>query len=277
MTTRDGQRVSTATFEPDGPASGVVVVAPAFATPASFYAAFGTWLASRGIRAVTFDYRGFASSSGGRHLRDVDADLLAWAADAADVVAWAADRADGVPLTYVGHSLGSQILGLGNHELVDRALFVAGGNPHVAIAGSRMAWAVPFAFRVLLPAVIATVGYYPGRRMRFMGDAPAGVMRQWMRWAMHPEYLLGEVPHAAAAYREVSMPIVSLRMTDDELVTRETTEAMEAWYSGTDLTHHEVTPARMGADRVGHLGFFRARNAPAWNDIVLPTIAGTSP
>lgn len=251
------------------------MIVPAFAVPASFYAGFGEWLAGHGIRAVTFDYRGFASSSGGRHLREVDADLLAWAGDAADVVGWAAEHADGVPVTYVGHSLGSQILGLGKYEVVDRALFVAGGNPHAEISRSRMAWAAPFAFRVLLPVVIRMNGYYPGKRVRFMGNAPAGVMRQWLRWAQHPEYLLGEVPHAADAYGSVEMPIVSLHMTDDELVTRETTEAMERWYSGADLTHREVTPAELGGDRVGHLGFFKPRFAAGWDRVVLPAIATT--
>ncbi|GAB4083572.1 alpha/beta fold hydrolase [Myceligenerans cantabricum] len=270
---QDGHELAVSTFEPAGEPRGVAVIAPAFATPASFYAAFGGWLAGHGVRAVTFDYRGFAGSSGGRHLREVDADLLAWAQDAADVVGWAAQRADGAPVTYVGHSLGSQILGLGRHEVVDRALFVAGGNPHAEISRSRMAWAAPFAFRVLLPAVIRMNGYYPGKRVRFMGNAPAGVMRQWMRWALHPEYLLGEVPHAADAYARVELPIVSLHMTDDELVRRETTEAMEKWYSGAELTHREVTPAEMGAERVGHLGFFRPRFAQGWDQVVLPAIA----
>jgi predicted alpha/beta hydrolase len=263
-------------FEPAGDPRGVAVIAPAFAVPASFYAGFGAWLAGHGVRAVTFDYRGFASSSGGRHLREVDADLLAWAGDAADVVGWAAERADGVPVTYVGHSLGSQILGLTKHEVVDRALFVSGGNPHHSIRTSRMSWAAPFAFRVLLPAVIRMNGYYPGKRVRFMGNAPAGVMRQWMRWAQHPEYLLGEVPHAAEAYRSVAMPIVSLHLTDDELLTRESTEDMESWYSGADLTHRELTPADLGADRVGHLGFFRPKFAPAWDRLALPAIATTA-
>lgn len=271
---RDGHDLAVSTFEPAGEPTGVAVVAPAFATPASFYAAFGSWLAGHGIRAVTFDYRGFASSSGGRHLRDVDADLLTWAGDAADVVEWAAGQAAGTPLTYVGHSLGSQILGLANHERVDRALFVAGGNPHVEISRSRLAWAAPFAFRVVLPAVIRMTGYYPGKRVRFMGNAPAGVMRQWMRWAQHPEYLLGEVPHAAATYGSITMPILSLHMTDDELVTQGTTEAMERWYSGADLTHREVTPAEMGADRVGHLGFFRPRFAAGWDRVALAAFTG---
>ncbi|MBE1877693.1 serine aminopeptidase domain-containing protein [Myceligenerans pegani] len=272
---RDGHELGVRTFEPEGEPRGVAVIVPAFAVPASFYAGFGEWLAGHGIRAVTFDYRGFASSSGGRHLREVDADLLAWAGDAADVVGWAAEHADGVPVTYVGHSLGSQILGLGKYEVVDRALFVAGGNPHAEISRSRMAWAAPFAFRVLLPVVIRMNGYYPGKRVRFMGNAPAGVMRQWLRWAQHPEYLLGEVPHAADAYGSVEMPIVSLHMTDDELVTRETTEAMERWYSGADLTHREVTPAELGGDRVGHLGFFKPRFAAGWDRVVLPAIATT--
>ncbi|MBL0886980.1 alpha/beta hydrolase family protein [Myceligenerans indicum] len=274
VSARDGYDLAVSTFEPAGEPRVVVVIAPAFATPASFYAAFGSWLAGRGIRAVTFDYRGLGRSSGGRHLRDVDADLIAWAGDAADVVAWAAGRAAGTPVAYVGHSLGSQILGLGNHQLVDRALFVAGGNPHVEISGSRMAWAAPFAFRVLMPAVIRMAGYYPGKRMRFMGDAPAGVMRQWLRWARHPEYLLGEFPHAADAFAKVDLPIVSLHMTDDELVGQETTEAMERWYTGAPLTHREVTPAEMGSDRVGHLGFFRPRSAAGWERVALPAIVG---
>ena len=64
ITADDGRELAATWFEPTGlPTApvGAVLVAPAMATPAAYYAAFATWLASHGFRTLTFDLRGMES------------------------------------------------------------------------------------------------------------------------------------------------------------------------------------------------------------------------
>ena len=55
FTADDGRELAATWFEPTGDAIGAVLLAPAMATPAAYYAAFATWLASHGYRTLTFD------------------------------------------------------------------------------------------------------------------------------------------------------------------------------------------------------------------------------
>ena len=57
----DGRELPATRFEPAGEARGAVVIVPAMATPARFYAAFASWLAESGFHVLTFDYRGTGS------------------------------------------------------------------------------------------------------------------------------------------------------------------------------------------------------------------------
>lgn len=62
ITADDGRELAGNWFEPlTAPAVGTVVIAPAMATPAAYYAGFATWLADRGHQVLTFDLRGTES------------------------------------------------------------------------------------------------------------------------------------------------------------------------------------------------------------------------
>ena len=61
----DGHEIASRCFEPHGPARGQVLIAAAMAVPQSFYAPFAAWLAGRGYRTWTFDYRGIGESRRG--------------------------------------------------------------------------------------------------------------------------------------------------------------------------------------------------------------------
>lgn len=270
VTADDGRALATTTFETDGPARGVALVVPAMATPAAFYAPFARWLAERGIRAVTFDYRGMEDPAA---LRTETADVDRWAADARDVLTAVADGADGLPVTWVGHSLGGQILPFVEHTRLASVVTIAAGDGYWRRNAPGLRWRVPFLWWAAAPLAIRLAGYYPGRRLGMVGDLPAGVMRQWGRWCRHPEYLQADHPGAPALFAEVKAPLMSLSFTDDEMLSGDSIRHLHDWYTGAEQVRQRYSPDQLDGRRIGHHGFFRSANADLWDELVLPWVA----
>jgi len=106
-----------------------VLIVPAMGVPQRFYQAFATWLAATGRHVLTFDFRG-SGLSRTAPLRQERADILTWAEqDAAAALAALVRCAPGLPVTWVGHSLGGQIVPLvPGHRAVAKVITVATGS-----------------------------------------------------------------------------------------------------------------------------------------------------
>ena len=144
-------------------ARGAVLLAPAMATPAAFYAPFATWLAESGFHVLTFDYRGTASVE---EMKAERGDVLRWAGDAASALEALLEEDLDLPVTWVGHSLGGQLLPFARHDLLDRALMIAAGSGYWRYNQPSIRWRAPLFFRAIAPLAMRAAGYYPGRRLR---------------------------------------------------------------------------------------------------------------
>ncbi|HEV2673147.1 MAG TPA: alpha/beta fold hydrolase [Aliidongia sp.] len=255
----DGQAIQMRLFAPPGRIKAGVLIAAAMGVSQTFYAAFAGWLAAQGFLVATFDYRGIGLSRRGG-LRDLDTDILAWARhDCAAAIAAMDEQIDGRPLYWIGHSLGGQILPfVPGNDRVAKMVTIATGSGYWrenAPRLRRMAW---WLWYVAAPVATTICGYFPGRRLRKVGDLPAGVMWQWRRWCLDPDYAAGaEGPDARQAYAALALPIVSLSFTDDEFMSARNTEALHGSYSGAPRRMKRLAPAEVGARRIGHFGFFR--------------------
>lgn len=271
----DGRELSITVFEPVHQVRGVAVVASAMATPAGFYAAFARRLAEHGIRTVTFDYRTAFGTP--EELRREDADVDRWMADADAVLRFVADDAerDGLPVTWIGHSLGGQIIPFLDHERIAAIVTIASGDGYWRRNAPALRRKVPFLWWVAAPVAMAVAGYFPGRRLGLGGDLPSGVLKQWSRWCRHPRYL--ELDHADASERfaAVTAPITTISLTDDEVLTSASIEYLHGLYTGSEQRRHDVNPADVGLARIGHHGFFRKENAALWDEFVVPALAVT--
>jgi len=265
----DGRELRATWFRPRDP-RGAVLLVPAMATPASFYRSLADWLAGAGFLTLTFDYRG---TGGPAEMRAERADIIRWAGDAASALEALVQRADGRPVTWVGHSLGSQILPFAHHGLIDRVVAVASGNgywKHNAPAVRRRA---PLLWHALAPTAVAAAGYFPGRRLGIIGDLPPQVMRQWRRWCLSPTYFEVDVPRIRERMAHVTTPMTSVWFTDDELLTAGAIDAMDALYVGTPVERLRLDPGELGVERVGHHGFFRESSRVLWESLLLPRLA----
>ena len=77
-----------------------------------------------------------------------------------------------------------------------------------------------------LPAVTKLLGYFPGSRLGFGEDLPAGVATQWASWCRRPRYLVG---------------------------------TLGALYPNSRWETRTVAPRELGVKSIGHFGFFRER------------------
>jgi predicted alpha/beta hydrolase len=271
----DDRELAATWFRPVGRPRGGVVVVPAMGVPSSYYAEFASWLAGEGFLVLTFDYRGTGVPA---RLRAEQGDLVRWAGDAASALEALEQEGrrltgDRLALTWIGHSLGGQVLPFARHDLLDHAVLVATGSGYWRLGVRRTRWIAPLLWKVIAPTAIRLAGYYPGTRLHLLADLPPQVMRQWGRWCMSESYFGVDVPRMPERLSEVTVPISSLSFEDDELLSAASTEALIDLYTAADRIRERYSPADLGAERIGHHGFFRPRHRPAWVTVVLPRVA----
>ncbi len=236
-----------------------VIVPCAMGVAQRFYSRFAEWLAAQGYLVVTFDYRGIGLSAPAS-LRGFEVDILGWATqDCAAVIELAKAQLPDRPLYWVGHSLGGQLLGLiPNRHKIDRVMTVATGSGYWlenSWPTKRVVWWLWF---VVVPIAIKLVGYFPGKRIRKVGDLPKGVMSQWRRWCLDREYVVGaEGEHVRAAYSSVTTPILSLSFSDDEMMSARGVRSLHSLYTSAPVEYRRITPREIGVRQIGHFGFFR--------------------
>jgi len=247
-----------------------VLIAPAMGVPQSYYADFAAWLGAQGYAVLTFDYRGMGASrpaAFGRSLRGFEADVVIWAErDAAAAVAHLqAALGDGRPVHWLGHSLGGQIVGLlPNPERLGRIVTVGTGSGYWRENSPRLRRTVWALWYLIAPLSLKLAGYFPGRRLRKVGDLPAGVMAQWRRWCLSPDYMMGEGgERLRARYASVHNPILSLSFTDDEFMSERNVASLHGFYAAAPREMRRLAPQDAGVRAIGHFGFFRARFEPS--------------
>lgn len=272
----NGHLLSSHWYRPTGAPIGAVLIAPAMGVKQRFYADFATWLAERGYLVVTFDYLGMGRSRQ-VPMRQLKVDLLDWARhDCSAVLASVADASGKLPLYWIGHSVGAQILPLvKGHQRLTRIVTIAAGSgywrensPQIR----RKAWLL---WHGLAPVLTAVAGYFPGDRIGAVGDLPAGVIRQWRRWCLHPDYLVGvEGEPMRQAFAAVRTPLTSLSFSDDEMMSARNTESLHGFYTGAPKSMQRIAPGDVGATRIGHFGFFRSGFSDSlWSRWLLPELA----
>ncbi|MEM9193104.1 MAG: alpha/beta fold hydrolase [Myxococcota bacterium] len=273
----DGVVLGGTRFEPFAEARSQVLVLGATAVPQRYYAPFAAYLARAGHRVVTFDYRGIGDSRPDS-LVGFRARMADWARKDA-VAALETTRAfdNTLPTFLVGHSFGGQSLGLAPElREVDGAFLVASqlgylGHWPSALERARL-------FMILygaLPVASNAFGYLPGW-LGLKHDLPKGVALEWAKWCRHPDYLGGYEDDADQNFASFRAPISLVSVTDDDMAPARSVRALVRRLRNAPLVHDRVAPADVGADHIGHFGFFRPkfrdslwRLGPAFFDDVL--------
>jgi predicted alpha/beta hydrolase len=262
--TVSGAQLVLRLFRPAGFARAAVIVPCAMGVAQKYYAQFAEWLAGRGFLVATFDYRGIGLSAP-PSLRGFDVTINGWATqDCAAVIDFVKAQLPDAPLYWIGHSLGGQLLGLiPNRDAIDRAITVATGSGYWLENSWRTRKYVWWLWFVIAPLATRLAGYFPGKRLRKVGDLPRGVMDQWRRWCLRSEYVVSEGDAVRTAYSAVRTPMLAVSFTDDEMMSSKSIRSMHALYSNAPIEYRRIRPEEIGAKSIGHFGFFRPHFAEA--------------
>jgi len=264
----DGARIALRTYEPHDAPCGSVVVGGAMGVRQDYYEPFAQWLATQGWRVTTFDYRGSGDSmpdTAHGTLRGFKADLFDWTRDYEAAIDHAHAALPGQPLYLLGHSLGAQLPGLlGNQHKVSGLLSVAAGSGYWRENAPQLKRIVPYFWFVLVPIATRLFGYFPGRKLRKVGDLPAGVILQWRKWCLNPRYSVGAEGEAVRrGYANARFPVLALSIDDDELMTLRGTHSLVNMYENAPRAVQRIAPAELAVRRLGHFGPFRREHETA--------------
>jgi predicted alpha/beta hydrolase len=260
----NGVRIVARVFAATHAPKANVLIAAAMGVRQDYYGDFAAWLARQGYSAMTFDYRGTGASRpvAMRHsLRGFDANLFDWADDVDTAIEHLAGTAPDTPLYVVGHSLGAQLPGMLKHrDRIAGLVSIAAGSGYWRDNAPPLKRMVLYFWHVLVPLATWACGYFPGARLKKVGDLPRGVILQWRRWCLHPRYHVGHEGEALRRqFAAASFPVVALSMTDDELMTERGTRVLMDCYENAPRELQRIAPADVSAKRIGHFGFFRAQ------------------
>jgi len=273
LVTADGHTIIARFFEPSASPVGSVLIVGAMGVPQTYYEALAVWLQKKGYFVATFDYRGIGLSRK-RPLNKVEADILVWARQDCEAALTALlSRAPSVPMVWLGHSLGGQILPfVPSRARVSRMITIGSGNGYWRKNTQELKRVVWLMWYVITPLLTPVFGYFPGARLNMVGDLPKGVVEQWRKWCLHPDYAVGaEGPDVQALYDSVTQPVSILSFTDDEYMSAESTASLHAFYRSAPQEHRRLNPAELGIKRIGHFGFFRRAMADVlWEKYLLP-------
>jgi predicted alpha/beta hydrolase len=263
----DGYALGATLYLPRGAKTHAVLINSATAVPRKIYKGFASYLAARGCAVLTYDYRGtgdsrpkaFPGSSQPASLVGFKTSMADWAAlDVTAAVTWMRQRYAGMPLAFVGHSFGGQALGLiPNNADVSRALLIA------AQAGSWRLMSKPERYRIYALVkfvgvpLTRSMGYAPGR-IGLGLDLPKGVFLQWAQWVLSDRYFFDDGKlRSLSNFARYRGALRALSFSDDPWATLAAVEMLCAGFTSIRADVHSIAPEEVGADKIGHFGFFR--------------------
>jgi len=261
VTLPDGSHLVAHFFTPAGTPRASILLPAAMGVTQKYYLAHAHWLATQGYAAATFDYRGMGLSAP-KSLRDARVNIVDWArGDCAIMIDTLKARAPERPLFVVGHSLGGQLVGMiPNRHFIEGVVIVASGSGYWRTTAPSTQRGSLWMWHVVSPLLTPLFGYFPGKPLRIIGNLPRGVVEQWRRWCLHPEYMLGVEDDAMRAdFASVTTPMLSLSFTDDEMMSATSTDALHRFYSNAPIERMRLAPQDIGVKRIGHFGFFRPK------------------
>ena len=240
-------------FLPESPPRACALIGSAMAVRSRFYAPFARHLAEQGIAALTFDYRGIGASKQQASLKGFAAHFHDWGEkDLAGAADFLRARFPHLPMHYVGHSAGGQLMGMIEGARISRALFIAAGTAYwKAYRGLPRAVMAALWWGVI-PALTALNGYLPMRRFGQGDDVPQGVAREWAQWGKDPRYVFAFAePRGGLEYLRYQGPVRAVCFADDAYAPQAAMASLLALYP------RAQSELRLHDGPVGHFGFFR--------------------
>jgi len=119
---------------------------------------------------------------------------------------------------------------------------------------------------LLIPVLSRVFGYFPWSKLASGEDLPKGVALEWAKWCRNPLYLLGDKTLPLERFENFKAPVLAYSFEDDNWGTAASVAAMMSAYPQVEYRH--VSAKDEGIKYLGHVGFFRERAMPLWNEML---------
>ena len=271
LTASDGYQLGGHCWTHSNPTAPVVVINTATSVVSHYYSRFAAYLNRHGFHAITYDYRGIGLSRHGS-LKDLNAGWLDWGElDSEAAICEARVRFPESEIYVVGHSIGGVLVGLApSNHLLSRVFTMGAQHAYPPDYLRSHRWAMWLRWHTIMPLLTRAFGYFPGKRLGWLEDTPAGVVRDWI--APCPNFvdtfvhgkgsrvLTGdEVGRLRERIAQVTAPILAFSATDDPYGTIPAIERLLAYFTNSPRTHIRISPGDIGVLEIGHFGFFHSR------------------
>ncbi|MDP1965797.1 MAG: alpha/beta fold hydrolase [Reyranella sp.] len=266
LAARDGTKLAATLFASRTPNGGAILINSGTGIARQFYATFAGHLSERGFTVLTYDYRGIGGSE-----KPPSATMEQWGGvDQASMIDHLASLVPGAPRAVIGHSFGGQVLGLADNirELSAAVLICSQSGHWRHWPPGRRRLRMLALWWLLIPGLTAATGRFPGS---WIGTAnlPAGIARSWARWGRSPHYVCDAWGQKLRPYNdEILFPIRWMSFSDDPIAPLGAVEALLPYYPSATIERLHLSPSDLGAESVGHFGFFR-KSMPRqpWDEI----------
>lgn len=281
LTCRDGVVLHGHFWPSKGPATASVIINPATGVLARYYHYYADFLTQEGFDVLTYDYRGIGLSRP-ETLKGCRYRWREWGEQDFDAaLRYVDEMRPAQPLHVVGHSIGGYLPGLSPRAgRIDRMLTMgaqyAYWRDYASGHRARLFWK----WHVVMPALTALYGYFPGKKLGWLEDLPAGVANEWSfrRNRMEMTHPAAERDDVLRRFAAVTAPILAVAVSDDDIGTEAAIRRTLAYYRNAERTEVLLRPTTYGLESIGHFSLFHSRHKPGfWRDTLCWLKDGVNP
>lgn len=270
----DGYPIALSLYQADR-AEGTVIIGGAVGIPKKFYSDFAKFLNEKNYHCITFSYRGTEDSLA--MTKPFDVKLEDWGVQDVEAVIQFAKHVDtkgseSLPIHFVGHSVGGQLIGLApSSSVLNSMVFVASSCPY------WKRWSFPenikmlLAPRVIFPIVSLGRDEFPTQILG-LGNIkiPTKVAKQWATWMLKPGYLFDKTFRLPINhYSALIQPLLSLGFKDDKLAPEINIKKLLSEFYSATITEKIIDPNDLNISNIGHSGFFKVKfRSSLWEDTI---------
>jgi len=221
---------------------------------------FADYLFAHGCDVLTYDYRGIGESRP-PSLRGFQANWSDWGRlDFEAMLAHAAEHFPGQPVDVVGHSFGGCAVGLApSAGQVRRVVMVGAQFAYWRDYAADQRWRLFGKWHVVMPLLTHAFGYFPGKRLGWLEDTPAGVVHDWTTRTPRYEQRPSGRGLAMLPFAQVQAATLAISLTDDPFGTVAATERLLGYLPPAQRRHLRIAPVDIAVSGIGHFAFFHDR------------------
>lgn len=254
--------------EESGHLPPVVIINSATSVQSRYYSRFANFLHAYGFNVITYDYRGIGGSKPKR-MRGFNASWLDWGTkDFEGVLQFVHTRFKGHAIQVVAHSVGGFLIGMAPSNVLIQRVFTMGSQyAYWRDYARHKRFAMYLRWHIVMPALTAIFGYFPGKWLGWLEDTPRGVVRDWAAPEPRFEEIYKSGPQAltaderqqlVATFTQLTAPTLALSVTDDEFGTIAAIHRLLGYFTNSRSIHLRIGPEALGQTSIGHFAFFNS-------------------